>query len=659
MACGKVKPRVSFRRVRTWVAGWNRELGLRAKFMGIVLVLVFLSGFAATVEIRSNMRETMQNELQDRGISMARDIAARSVDLILTNNQFALHALLEETLANNNDILYAFIEGPRGEILAHTFEGGFPADLMGINTPGPSERFTKELLDTEEGLVYDIGVPVFEGKAGIVRVGMSEKRLKATLAGITTRLMLSTGIVSLLGLLVAFLMTSFLARPIRQLVEVTAQVAAGDLGKRAPVGPGGEVGRLSRAFNSMVQSLEALMNERDRFNQMMLRRTEELTVLNDVAAAIIASEEIEKVLHLALEKVVASTGFDCGEIYEADRGPVKPVLRRQLCPGPATEKHGNIPGSEAVCDEVIRTGQTLFVSPDEAPGRTVVGVPLTARTGVVGAMILQDVDGKVSAGGLDFLVSVGRYLGIAIENANLLRELRRKEAARSELLEKVIQAQEEERKRIARELHDETGQALTSLMVGITMLEGASDLNEVKEQVSRLRHLSVKILEEVRKLALELRPSVLDDLGLIPALRRYINDYQRNTELVVDLHIAGFDGLRLPSPVETAMYRVIQEALTNVKRHAGASNVSVLIERRGRLLSVIVEDDGCGFDVEEVMVPGPNSRLGLFGMEERVSLLGGRLEIESQPGAGTTLYVKIPVEAGEAEGLGENTAAGG
>ncbi|MFQ5812096.1 MAG: ATP-binding protein [Anaerolineae bacterium] len=226
----------------------------------------------------------------------------------------------------------------------------------------------------------------------------------------------------------------------------------------------------------------------------------------------------------------------------------------------------------------------------------------------------------------------------------MTEELHDKEVLRGRLLEKIITAQEDERKRIARELHDETGQTLTSLMVGLRALEGATCLEEVRDTADQLRTVAAQTLDSLHSLALELRPSVLDDLGLVAALKRYVKDYAAGFGLDADFEAVGLEEKRLTPQVETTLYRIVQEALTNVARHAEASHVSVLLERRRDSVIGIVEDDGRGFEVEGVFTSGQPTRLGLHGMQERASLVGGKLTLESTPGIGTTVFIEIPLD---------------
>ncbi|WP_447975310.1 PAS domain S-box protein [Nitrospira sp. Kam-Ns4a] len=215
---------------------------------------------------------------------------------------------------------------------------------------------------------------------------------------------------------------------------------------------------------------------------------------------------------------------------------------------------------------------------------------------------------------------------------------------RSRLFEQIISAQEEERRRIARELHDETGQSLMSLLVGLHAIEAARTAPEAQALARKYREIAASALEEVRRLAMGLRPSVLDDLGLAAAVERYAEQYAKSYRLTVDVHCQGLDGRRLPSPVETAVYRIIQEALTNIAKHAQATVVGIVLERHPTVLQAIVEDDGCGFNVEETLrLSGATTHFGLHGMQERASLVNGTIEIESTPGRGTAIYVRVPL----------------
>ena len=210
--------------------------------------------------------------------------------------------------------------------------------------------------------------------------------------------------------------------------------------------------------------------------------------------------------------------------------------------------------------------------------------------------------------------------------------------------EQVLAAQEDERKRISRELHDETAQALTTLLIRLKILERSRTASEMRGQINELRELTAQTLEAVRKLAIELRPATLDDLGLIAALEAYTDSYSSRNSVHVAFHAEGFDDRdgRLPSQIELVLYRVVQEALTNAAKHATPQEVRVDLARAQDEVVAAIEDDGTGFDVEEMMRSRERG-LGLFGMQERLALVGGQLVIDSAPGRGTRINARVPV----------------
>jgi signal transduction histidine kinase len=202
----------------------------------------------------------------------------------------------------------------------------------------------------------------------------------------------------------------------------------------------------------------------------------------------------------------------------------------------------------------------------------------------------------------------------------------------------VVEAQELERRRLARELHDETGQALTSILLGLKAIRAAGTDEDAERAEGELRNLVVQALQDVRSLAVELRPSALDDFGLVPALERLVRTFEERSGIRAAVEATHADE-RLPPEVETVLYRLVQEALTNVVKHAGATSVGVLLARRDGGVSAVVEDDGRGFESDDVRADA----LGLVGMRERLALLGGTLAVESMPSSGTALVAFVPL----------------
>ena len=226
-----------------------------------------------------------------------------------------------------------------------------------------------------------------------------------------------------------------------------------------------------------------------------------------------------------------------------------------------------------------------------------------------------------------------------------ITERKRVEEERAQLLRRLVTAQEEEQRRLSRELHDQMGQSIAALMLGLKSLDGSVHLQSSEnDRLHQLQGLTNQLARDVHHLASSLRPTALDDLGLDTALSNYVEEWAERSKIAVDFHSNGLLKHRLPPQVETTVYRIVQEALTNVLKHAQARNVSIIVANRRNRVVAIVEDNGCGFDIEAMMnKPISERRLGLLGMKERVSLVGGDLDIESTPGAGTTVRVHIPI----------------
>jgi signal transduction histidine kinase len=223
------------------------------------------------------------------------------------------------------------------------------------------------------------------------------------------------------------------------------------------------------------------------------------------------------------------------------------------------------------------------------------------------------------------------------------RELETAEAARADLLKRLIYAQEEERKRIARELHDETSQNMARMTMSLDRAVQANDAGSRRTHLAEARELLLKTLEGVHRIIYDLRPSILDDLGLVSALQWYAEQRLSSQGVNVTWEVNARD-TRLPTLVETALFRIVQEALTNVAKHARAENVIVSMDLGAEAVTIEVEDDGVGFDPALVPVGQETQGLGIRGMKERVAILGGQFELRSQPGGGAQLRIWIPLD---------------
>lgn len=460
---------------------WSIASGVsvRTKILGIALALVLLLGAMAILVVRVSLRNVVTQELELSAVSISENLADSSTDAILVNNQFLLYQLISETKGNYADIRYIFVVDSKGSVLVHTFGNGFPTDLITANAVPAGEESQIRVLETTEGLIWDVAAPIYKGRVGTIRMGFSDALFLRTVNVVTTQLLLATLFVSTIGILLAIFLTRILTRPIQQLAWAAHAVGQGDLNQKVTRWTDDEIGELTDSFNTMVENLR-----------------------------------------LAAE-------------------------------------------------------------------------------------------------------------------ANRERDL-----LRTELVERVITAQEEERKRIAYDLHDQTSQALVSLIVQLKLVEAAKNADARRNNLEAFRIQLRATLDEVRKMALELHPKVLDDLGLEQAIHWFAESCSKNHDLQITVIIKG-DLSNLPERFTVTIYRVIQESLSNVVKHSQARHAQVEVDHQPGELLLRINDDGKGFIVNAASEYGGN--MGILGMQERVSLLGGHFEIHSQPGKGTTVQAEIPI----------------
>ena len=468
------------------IEGDNRRFtpGIRSKLMAIVLGATLILTLFIMLYNHTVLRARLDEQLDEKGVSLAQNMAARSVEPSLTNNIFELYELAYNTKENNEDVIYVLLEDVEGNIVVHTFQDYFPPDLKDVEHTmgdeemnGKGEEVSLQKYSTEKGILRDIAVPVFEGPEPEkrVRLGIVDYSVQTALAATTRQLLL----IALFSFLVAgsgvFLISNrIFIKPINNLLNSVKAVSEGDLSQQVKVRTGDELSELAENFNSMTETLA---------------RTKEM---------------------------------------------------------------------------------------------------------------------------------------------------------RDSLLQKIINTQEEERQRVARELHDETGPTLSTLMISLQFLEDAEDRDEFKQKLEEYRELLRYSLEQIRRLVWKLTPTLLVDMGLKAALESFIDKYWQDQGWEVNLVINGLEDRRLPSEIEVTVYRVIQEALTNISKHAKASKVDINVEATDEGINALIEDDGVGFEPAK-LDPSSKMSLGLTSMQERVELVGGTFHLSSSPQQGTAVKINIPL----------------
>ncbi|HET8528674.1 MAG TPA: GAF domain-containing sensor histidine kinase [Gaiellaceae bacterium] len=391
----------------------------------------------------------------------------------------------------------------------------------------------------------------------------------------------------------------------------------------------------------MLASQAAVAIENARLYEAATRWSSQLESLNEVADALVTEFDLDRLLQLVAERLHGLIGAKAVTIAL----PFGEGARIAAAAGSL--------GDEFVGMEIPRRSKTMRVLERQRTERvdsalddpeidpqsarafgmhTGLYVPLVLRGESIGVITARDklgLDPRFTAEDARLAEAFAQRVSVAVELSRLVAR---------DALQRVVTAQESERRRLARELHDETGQALTSILLGLKTVEEADGEEQRRAAVGELRDLVRSTLQDVRQLAVELRPTALDDFGLVPALERLVSTFGESTGIGVDLQ-PSLPPERLPPEVETALYRIVQEALTNIVKHARATHVSIVLARRPGSVTAVIEDDGVGFDVASARADG----LGLVGMRERVGLLGGRLAIETGEDAGTTLLAEVPL----------------
>ena len=398
----------------------------------------------------------------------------------------------------------------------------------------------------------------------------------------------------------------------------------------------------------------------------LLRRHHQLLALSQISSAISGLRDLDTILRITLDSVLKLINSDIGGILLLDEetNTLYYRVQRGLSAKYAEEMRMQI--GEGIAGSVASSGESIVledISQDPRAAcpdlvsreglRGFASIPLKTKDRVIGVMnIASHVAKRFAPDDVSLLSSIGDYLGTAIEQARLYDRLTRASERYHTLLQHALTAQEQERKRIARELHDETSQAITSLTLSLQAIMGMAEMKgigdkEFLETLKATHSYAVYAGNEIIKLMKELRPTLLDELGMPAAIHRYAKDTLQAKGINVTAEFTGADR-RFPPEVEVTLFRVAQGLIGNVLEHSEAKNASIKLECNASECVLRIEDDGVGFDVSKLTRVDPSGRgAGVFTMKERVSLVGGHCRIESRPGLGTRVVAKIPLTRGE------------
>lgn len=456
------------------------------------------------------------------------------------------------------------------------------------------------------------------------------------------------------SIILAYVLTFILTRPLLALRRMAQQVAAGHLDVRAPVWSNDEIGEVATAINTMT---DHLVNTQEN----LARTNRHLEAVNQIIMAADQEAEIHDVLYLILERIVGVMGLKTAWVYLRD--PEQGVFHlaswydvpEELQAILLAQTDGLCQCQQDVAQNQLQPKATrmrcsfldVWMPPELQLPRTHITLPIEASGEYFGVInLLCEEDKRLSADDLELLSGIGAQISEIVANAWLRLKLAEKEMARQALLESLVVAQEEERSRLARELHDGAGQMLTSLLVRIKMLEKQAIKPEVQSGLAVILDTVSETIEQVRELSYRLRPAALEQFGLPVALETLVSDMASESGLHARCHFDWQDKL-LPQGIEVTLYRIAQEALTNVLRHANAKQVEVSLARLPNGVLMRIEDDGCGFSTRQATEKSGRRHLGLISMHERAAIVGGQLDVFSAPGGGTAVQVFIPTASGE------------
>jgi signal transduction histidine kinase len=583
-----------------------------------------------------------------------------ALDLVWLN-QLVTEAQLPESgvlsIVEDTGTILVHSEGPIG-MVGQQVQNSPLVQAMLVNREGTSELVGLDGIERLYGFSQVQGQFVSHIYVGI---GISkESAFERANAILTRHLLALTGVLWLTLAATWWGSDLFVLRKVKAILKATRRLAAGDLSARTGLDYGeGELSQLARVFDQMGEVLEQRENERIAVETEIKRHIRDLAALNTITAAVSSSLEVPEVLESLKRLLAEHLNAPAGVIffYQADEDQLLLEAAWGL-PSAILADLKVFPIEEFHYGEIIHRREAYFqsdfhsVEPYASSGLSATRpnllsylcIPLVAKGEIQGVIDMFSLSPHVfTQDQVDLFATMGKEVGVMIQNARLFEQVDKARERLKMLSQQLIEVQENERRHIARELHDEIGQALTALKVNFQTLSRLQSLDELGPHILESIAIIDRTIQQVRSLSLDLRPSLLDDLGIVAALRWYIDRQAQRAGFEAQF-LASPPELRLEADLETTCFRVVQEALTNVVRHAQAQRVRIELQKHQDELFLSVFDDGIGFDPSEVWQRTANdTSLGLLGMRERVQLVGGTIEIISRPEGGTEIQVVFPL----------------
>jgi len=590
------------------------RVSLRTKLILLIESLVVILVLATGIIVTMHEKETLERELRKRGLALAADLANFAERPLLREDLPTLRRFVNHSMKQDY-VRYVMVLDPHGKVVMHSDLGEVGKiyrdrlSIVAMNSKEPGCSHTHR--EKKEGFLCDIFAPiqVAEVRLGTVRLGYSHMAIEKEIAQARHQIFIIGLLTTMIGGVVAYFLAVFISSPIKRITDATEKVADGNLDIFLTIKRGDEIGTLANSFNKMAEDLRRTTVSKDYVDNIIGSMNDTLVVVDLDAKIRSVNRATCELLEYKEDELV---GRDINLIVPQEEEIFKGTGFQRLLSEATVVNHE--------LDYVTRSGKripTLF-----------------------SAAVLKNKEGEI--------------VGAAAIARNVTERRRAEEALRESerhlrfLSSQLLTAQERERRRLSIELHDELGQALMVFKLKLRSIQEGlrTDQVSLKGDCDEVIDYINEVTENVRRLSRDLSPSILDDLGLSAAIRWLVDSSTKHGNIESSLDMTDLDNL-FSQEGQITVYRIIQECLTNVAKHAQATYVSIVIRKQDGRVFFRVKDDGKGFDVKEVFGKDPGKKgLGLAAMYERARMLGGSLDIWSQEGAGTKITFTVSLGDG-------------
>jgi PAS domain S-box-containing protein len=588
------------------------EFKLRVKLAllieSLVVILVVVTGVITTMR----EKETLESELRKRGLALVSDLAKFTARPLLSQDLPTLRRFVNHSMTQDY-VRYVSLLDPHGKVVMHSdlVEVGKTykdrVNIAAVNSQEPGWTY----ISRQGEVYYDMFTPiqVSDVRLGTIKLGYSHLAVEEEIVKARQQI-INIGIVTIIvGGIVAYLLATFISAPIKQITDATGKVANGDLNTRLTIKRNDEIGTLAHSFNKMTEDLRRTTISKDYVDNI-------IGSMNDTLVVVDTGRKIKSVNKATRDLL----GYKEDELIGRDIDLIVPQ----------EEKIFKDSGFQGLLGEMNVANYELYYVTKSGNQ-----IPM-----LFSAAMLKNKEGKIVGA-----VGIARDV---TERRKAEEALQQSEQKLRFLSYQLLTAQEEERRRLSRELHDELGQSLMVLKLKVRSIQralgtGQAGLNgECDEVIGYIN----EVTENVRRLSRDLSPAILEDLGLSAAIRRLVETSGKHSNIKTSLTMTEMESL-FSRQSQITIYRIVQECLTNIAKHAQATRVSVDIGKLDDRFLFSVEDDGKGFDVKEAFGQDPTEKgLGLAAMYERARMLGGSLDIWSQEGTGTRITFTVPPDEG-------------